>query len=266
MSSSPIGVFDSGVGGLTVLKEILKELPHENTIYLGDTARVPYGSRSMETIVRYAFESMKFLKKHDIKMLVIACNTASAISLEALKARSPIPIIGVIEPGARAAVNASKSKRIGVIGTEATIRSRSYIKALKETDKTTHIVSVHCPMFVPLVEEGWTEGEIADLAVKKYLGAFEGKEIDTLLLGCTHYPLLAPAISKFLGPNIRLVDSAVETAKETAMILKKHKIENTSKKKPERRFFVTDGIDKFQFVGERFLGQQISNIRMVMID
>lgn len=266
MSNLPIGVFDSGIGGLTVLKEIIAELPSENTLYLGDTARVPYGTRSMETIIRYSFESLKFMLKHDIKLLVIACNTASAISLDAIRAKSPIPVIGVIAPGAKAAARVSKNKRIGVIGTEATIRSRSYIRAIKSADETTHIVSLACPLFVPLVEEGWTDGEIAELVAKKYLSPFETKEIDTLLLGCTHYPLLKDTIQKVMGPDVMLIDSAKETAKEVSRSLKKHHIENTQKKKPSRVYFVTDGTDKFRFVGERFLGTKIEDIEHAVID
>src|SRR4030042_3951049 len=186
----PIGVFDSGIGGLTVLKEIVKEMPSEDTIYLGDTARVPYGIRSPEIVTRYSLENTKFLFSKDIEILVVACNTASSISLDAIKNSVSIPVIGVIEPGAKAAVRATSNKKIGVIGTEATVKSNSYTKAIKGIDRSIEVFSCSCPLFVPLVEEGWTEGEIASLTAKRYLDGLKGKGIDTLVLGCTHYPLL----------------------------------------------------------------------------
>ncbi|MDP2167282.1 MAG: glutamate racemase [Thermodesulfovibrionales bacterium] len=268
MNNSPIGIFDSGIGGLTVLKAVLRELPAEGTVYLGDTARVPYGIRSMETVIRYSFESMRFLLKKDIKMLVIACNTASAISLEAIRNQSPIPVIGVIGPGAKAAVEASKNRRIGVIGTEATIRSRSYIKAIKTMDNRAGVFGLPCPLFVPLVEEGWMDGEIATLTAQKYLGGLRDKKIDTLLLGCTHYPLLKSTISKVMGPEVTLIDSAVETAKEIKATLRERRIAAGTRKgrKPVRQFYVTDSPERFKLVGERFLGQEIKNIEMVRLD
>jgi len=263
--NKPIGVFDSGVGGLTVVKEILRTLPSEGIIYLGDTARVPYGIRTKETVVRYTFEGLEFLLKKDIKLLVIACNTASAMSLKEVSRESPVPIIGVIEPGARAAISVSKNKHIGVIGTEATIKSKSYIRALRALDPEVKVFSRACPLFVPLVEEGWTEGEIAHLTASKYLEVFNGKGIDTMLLGCTHYPLLKGTIEGVLGNGITLIDSAIETAKEVKGVLSKMGIGAGKMKTPLREFYVTDGPERFREIGEKFLGQDIENIKLIRL-
>ncbi len=208
----PIGIFDSGIGGLTVLKEIFRELPFENTVYLGDTARVPYGIRSPETVTRYSFENARFLISEDIKLLVIACNTASSVSLDAIRRSVPVPVLGVIKPGARAAVSCSKNKKIGVIGTEATIKSSSYTRAIKEVDGDVEVFSLACPLFVPLVEEGWSEGRIAEMIAETYLNNIRDKCVDTLVLGCTHYPLLKNVITKVMSETVTLIDSAVETA------------------------------------------------------
>lgn len=266
MNDAPIGIFDSGMGGLTVLKAILKKLPYENTVYLGDTARVPYGIRSKETVLRYSFESMSFMLKRDIKLLVIACNTVSAISLEAIKKHCHVPVIGVIGSGARAAIKHSKTKKIGVIGTEATIRSRSYIKAIKTIHSMAQIYSMACPLFVPLVEEGWVKGDIAELTAKKYLVGFKGKDIDTLLLGCTHYPLLKATLSNVMGSGVTLIDSAIETAKETEDVLGSYSLRRSSRKKPFREFYVTDSPERFSRLGELFLGKPIGNIKMVRLN
>jgi glutamate racemase len=261
----PIGVFDSGIGGLTVLKEIIKELPNEGTIYLGDTARVPYGIRSPETVIRYSLECMRFLVKKDIKLLVVACNTASAISIHAMRKESPVPVIGVIGPGAMAAIKASAKRKIGVIGTETTIKSRTYLKAIKKIDSDVHVISKPCPLFVPLVEEGWVEGKIVTHAALKYLSGFKRKGIDTLLLGCTHYPLLKNTLSKVMGDGVRLIDSAVETVKKVRRTLSNLKIKNNTGKKPQREFYVTDFPERFIKVGERFLGQKIEHMEKVTV-
>jgi glutamate racemase len=263
--NSPIGVFDSGIGGLTVLKEINRVLPAEGTIYLGDTARVPYGSKSGDTVTRYSLEIAKFLVKQGIKLLVVACNTASAISIETIKKESPVPVIGVIDPGARAAIHASTAKRIGVIGTNTTIKSNTYLKAMKELDKGVHVFAMPCPLFVPLIEEGWIKGKIAVLIAKKYLRYFKDKKIDTLLLGCTHYPLLKPVLSEVMGDRITLVDSAIETGKEIKRVIKETGLERKSEIKPLRRFYVTDSPERFINVGERFLGQKIKNINKINV-
>ncbi len=265
IKEKPIGVFDSGIGGLTVLKEIIHELPNENTIYLGDTARVPYGIRSPETVTRYSFENTKFLFTRDIKLLVIACNTASSISLDAIQKNTPIPVVGVIEPGAKTAVKTTKNKKIGVIGTEATIRSQAYTKAIKNLDNTIQVFSLACPLFVPLAEEGWTEGEIALLIARKYLDSIRNKGIDTLVLGCTHYPLLKNVIADVMGKDVALIDSAIETSHDVDNILEKLNLKRDQKNVNIREFYVTDAPEKFLKLGEHFLGQTIDHIQKVEV-
>lgn len=263
--NKPIGIFDSGIGGLTVLKEIIKRLPKEDIIYLGDTARVPYGIRSPETVLRYSFENTKFLSKKGIKLLVIACNTSSSISLEAIRKSVSIPVVGVIMPGAVTAVRTTKNKRIGVIGTEATIRSNSYTKAIEDIDSSIKVYSLPCPLLVPLVEEGWTKGRIVKLIVSKYLKDLKKKKIDTLVLGCTHYPLLKNVISEVIGNKVYLVDSAIETSKEVKRVLKEKDLLREENEIPLRQFFVTDSPERFLVVGERFLGQKIQEIQKVSV-
>lgn len=262
-NAKPIGVFDSGIGGLTVLKEILNELPLESTVYLGDTARVPYGVRSPETVTRYSFENTRFLSSRGIKMLVVACNTVSAVSLEAIKKSVAIPVIGVIEPGAKAAVNATKNKRVGVIGTSATIRSNSYTKAIQAADSSVDVFPMPCPLFVPLVEEGWTDGPIVEMTAERYLGEVREKGIDTLVLGCTHYPLLKNVLSKIMGPGVTLIDSAIETAAEIKETLGRLSLLNPASGDATREFYVTDSPDKFIEIAERFIGRKIEFIRKI---
>lgn len=259
-----IGIFDSGIGGLTVLHEIHKILPGERTIYLGDTARVPYGIRSPETVIRYTFESAQFLISKNIKVLVIACNSASAVSIDKMKKAFSVPIIGVIEPGAKAAIAATRNKRIGVIGTEATIRSNAYDNAIRNENVDIAVFSRACPLFVPLVEEGWT-GKIVELAAEAYLKGTRDKDIDTLVLGCTHYPLLKQIISKVVGENITLIDSAVETAKELKEVLHEHSLTLTDSDRNDHEYFVTDSPDQFIRVGEKFLGGKIHNIKKIEV-
>jgi glutamate racemase len=265
MKNRPIGVFDSGIGGLTVLKEIIRELPNESTIYLGDTARVPYGIRSPETVIRYSFENTKFLFSKDIKLLVVACNTASSLSLDAIKNSISIPVIGVIEPGAKAAVRVTRNKKIGIIGTEATIKSSSYTKAIEIIDRSIEIFGLACPLFVPLVEEGWTEGNVASLIAKEYLESLKDKDIDTLVLGCTHYPLMKKVIAEVMGKGIRLIDSAVETSHEIKIILEAINLNRELKNGPLREFYVTDSPERFIEVGERFLGHKIKHIEKIEV-
>jgi len=261
----PIGVFDSGIGGLTVLKEIVKAMPDEGTIYLGDTARVPYGIRSPETVIRYSFENTRFLFSKDIKLLVVACNTASSIGLDKIKSAVPIPVIGVIEPGVKAAVKTTRNKKIGIIGTEATIRSNSYSRLIKAAGRNIEVSGLSCPLFVPLVEEGWVEGDIAIMIAERYLMDIKNKGIDTLVLGCTHYPLLKQVISKVMGEGVILIDSAVEVAKEVKAILEISGLKRQQKEKPLREFYVTDSPDRFTKVGERFLGNKIKYIEKITI-
>ncbi len=260
-----IGIFDSGIGGLTVLKEIVAKLPQENIIYLGDTARVPYGIRSAETVTRYSFENTQFLLSQEIKMLVIACNTASAISLDAVKKEYPLPVIGVLEPGARAAIAATKTGNVGVIGTEATVGSRAYEKAIKRLAPDVKVHSQACPLFVPLAEEGWTDNDVAELVAEKYLTPYRGMGIDTLVLGCTHYPLLKSVIARAVGSEITLIDSATETAKEVVAVLEKLKWRGNGYGEGLRKFYVTDTPVRFENIGKRFLGDSLDHAEQVKV-
>jgi glutamate racemase len=260
-----IGIFDSGIGGLTVLKEIVRKLPDENIIYLGDTARVPYGIRSAETVTRYSFENTNFLLSQEIKMLVVACNTATAVSLEAVKKEFPLPVIGVLEPGARAAVAATKTRKIGIIGTEATINSGAYERAIKRLAPDIEVTSIACPLFVSLAEEGWTDNDVAELVADKYLAPFRESGIDMLVLGCTHYPLLKAVISKAIGPGITLIDSATETAKEVADVLEKLKWRGSGNSEGIRKFYVTDTPARFEMIGKRFLSDSQLHAEQVKV-
>jgi glutamate racemase len=255
---SAIGVFDSGIGGLTVLQKIIETLPKENTVYLGDTARAPYGTKSVETVLRYSFENTEFLVQKGVKAVVVACNTSTAIALTRLRASLSIPVIGVIAPGVRKAIKITKNNKVGVIGTEATIQSGAYTRALKEADAAVEVYSRACPLFVPLVEEGWTDNDVVEMTVNAYLGSLKQSGIDTLILGCTHYPLLKKVIRKFMGSSVRLVDSAEETAKEVESALKKGAL-TKKKSKAIHSFFVTDAPDRFIKVGRRFLGEKVES-------
>jgi glutamate racemase len=255
---SAIGVFDSGIGGLTVLHKIIELLPRENTLYLGDTARAPYGTKSVETVLRYSVENGEFLIEKDVKLLVVACNTSTAIALPGLRERFAIPVIGVIEPGVRRAVKSTKNKKVGVIGTDATIQSGAYTRALKAADPAIEVYSRACPLFVPLVEEGWTDNAVVDLTVKNYLGSLKQSGIDTLILGCTHYPLLKKALRGFMGKTMRLVDSAEEIAIEVAGLLKRQSLAR-KQGKGVHGFFVTDAPERFIKVGRRFLGEKVES-------
>lgn len=255
---SAIGVFDSGIGGLTVLHQIIEALPRENTVYLGDTARSPYGTKSVDTVLRYSFENSDFLVEKGVKILVVACNTSTAIALESLKNRLDIPLVGVIEPGVRRALATTKNKKVGVIGTEATIQSGAYTRALRAADRSIEVYSRACPLFVPLVEEGWTDNVVVNMTVQAYLESLKQSGIDTLILGCTHYPLLKKAIRKFMGNRVRLVDSAEEIAKEVAIQLERSALARTTGK-GSHGFFVTDAPDRFIKVGRRFLGEKVES-------
>ena len=255
---SAIGVFDSGIGGLTVLHQIIETLPRENTVYLGDTARAPYGTKSVETVLRYSFENSQFLVDKDVKIVVVACNTSTAIALDRLRDTLTIPVVGVIEPGVRRAVKSTKNKRVGVIGTEATIQSGAYTRALKAADAKIEVYSRACPLFVPLVEEGWTDNAVVEMTVQAYLGSLKQSGIDTLILGCTHYPLLKKAIRKFMGGTVRLVDSAEETANEVEQVLQQAGLGRKAGK-GGHSFFVTDAPDRFIKVGRRFLGEKVES-------
>jgi len=261
--TSPIGVFDSGIGGLTVVREILKKLPNENLIYLGDTARVPYGTKSSRTVITYSQSNAGFLISKGVKLLVVACNTASAVALPSLRWDLEIPIIGVIEPGARKAVRMTKTGKVGVIGTPSTIKSSAYKKAMENIAPEIKVYSEACPLFVPLAEEGWTEGEIAELTAKKYLKPFKESGIDVLILGCTHYPLLKNVIQKVMGDGITLIDSAEETALEIERVLKENDISNKNPSPSQREFYLTDVSETFISVAGRFLGEEIQEVNRI---
>ncbi len=260
-----IGVFDSGIGGLTVLKEIRRLLPHENLIYLGDTARVPYGTKSPETVVRYSIGNSLFLLEQGIKAVVIACNTASAHGLAPLQKHFKVPVIGVIGPGARSALKISKNKKIGVMGTEGTIRSEAYQMALKALDGTVSSVGAACPLLVGLAEEGWTDGEVVDLVLKKYLSDLKKQNIDTLILGCTHYPLFKDSVAKFMGAGVTLVDSAVETAADLDRVLRDTGMLNPGPDKGWVKFYSTDAPHRMQSLGHLFLGEKPEAVQQVDI-
>lgn len=261
-----IGIFDSGVGGLTVLKEIIKALPQEDTIYFGDTARVPYGTKSPETVTRYSLEIASFLVHRDIKLLVVACNTASACALEALQQTLSIPVVGVIEPGARRAAAVTRSGKVGVIGTEGTIRSSAYAKAIKRINPEVEVVTRACPLFVPLAEEGWTDNEVAHLTARTYLAGLREAGVDTLVLGCTHYPLLKRVIGETIGQEVKLVDSAEETARTVAEILRGRDLLRPAGEQGNHHYFVSDVPAGFIRVGNRFLGGKLGDVYQVSLD
>ena len=263
-SDAPVGVFDSGLGGLTVVRELIRQLPNESIIYFGDTARVPYGPKGEDTVIRYSQDVTSFLRKQQVKAIVVACNTATAHALPTLRAEQDIPVIGVIDPGARAAVHASREKRIGVIGTRGTIRSRAYDKAIKKLAPDAAVTTAACPLFVPLVEEGWLDSEPTRIIARGYLEPFADGQVDTLVLGCTHYPLLKRVIGETIGRDVRLIDSAEETAAETARVLREHKIEAPDGD-ARYRFVASDDPEQFLAVGQRFLGAPLERVELVTL-
>lgn len=260
---SSIGIFDSGVGGLTVFRQLAQMLPSESLIYLGDTARVPYGSKSSATVIRYAKSCAQLLLERGIKMLVVACNTASAFALETLQSGLDIPVIGVVEPGAQQACSRTHSGRIGVIGTRGTISSGIYEKVIMNLCPEFKVFSQACPLFVPLVEEGWTTGEIVTEIARKYLQPLLVQEIDTLVLGCTHYPLLASVIASVSGEGVSLIDSASATANVVKDTLLSLDLNNLGDKPGEHLFLVSDSPETFREIGERFLGVHLRHVEWV---
>jgi glutamate racemase len=261
-----IGIFDSGVGGLTVFKEVVRSLPQEDTIYFGDTARVPYGTKSPETVIRYSRQIARYLFNRDIKLLVVACNTASAVALSDLQREFPIPVIGVIEPGARAAAGVTRSGKVGVIGTAATVASSAYTKAIKRINPDIEVVTRACPLFVPLAEEGWVDNEVARLTAQIYLGDLKDQGVDTLVLGCTHYPILKRVIAEVMGDGVTLVDSAEETALTVAQILSGQGLLRPAEEKGNHHYYVTDIPAGFIRVGNRFLGGRLGDVYQVNLD
>ncbi|MBI4556029.1 MAG: glutamate racemase [Candidatus Hydrogenedentes bacterium] len=258
-----IGVFDSGVGGLTVFHRIAERLPGAAIIYLGDTARVPYGTKSAETVVRYARGCAGILLDRGISALVVACNTASAYALDTLRQEIAVPVLGVIEPGAQRAVQATRNGKVGVIGTAGTIHSGAYQKTIRELAPAIRVFAKPCPFFVPLVEEGWTDGDVPRRVVRTYLEELLDENIDTLVLGCTHYPLLKPVISEVAGADVALVDSAEATAHALVDLLHHESWERGTASKPCHRFLVTDAPENFARVSRRFLGYDVTDVEWV---
>lgn len=251
----PIGIFDSGLGGLTVLEQVYKKLPNESIIYFGDTARLPYGTKSKHAVQKFSLQIVRFLLKFKIKMILVACNTSSAQALPFLKEKFPkIPIIGVINPGVKYALEGKHGRKIGIIGTEGTIRSQVYTKLIKKHDKKINVYSQSCPLFVPLVEEGWFDNHLNTVKeiANEYLVPLRKNRINTLILGCTHYPLLKKIIQSVIGKNVTIVDSAESTAKETRRVLEKYKILSSSPH-PRYKFFVSDEPKKFVLLARKFI-------------
>jgi glutamate racemase len=261
MNSKPIGVFDSGIGGLTVVRALIERLPNENIVYFGDTARVPYGPKSAQTVREYAAQDTEFLRKHDVKMVVVACNTVSAVALDVVQKLAKVPVLGVIFPGAKMAVAATRKKRVGVIGTVTTVASNAYTNAIRQLDKSLTVVGRACPLFVPLVEEGWIDHPASGMIAKEYLFPLKLEKIDTLILGCTHYPLLKDVIATVMGEGLTLVDSGEAAAAEVKGLLDEHGMSNASKAKGNVQFFLSDMPHKFAEIGERFLGKKMGRVR-----
>ena len=263
MNPAPLGVFDSGIGGLTVAHALFECLPHESVIYFGDTARVPYGPKSPETVRRYSGEILDFLVRRGVKMVVVACNTSTAHALEFLRSRSPVPVVGVIEPGGRAAAAATRAGRVGVIGTVGTIASGAYERAIRDVRAEVSVVSRACPLFVPLVEEGWFDHPATELVAREYLKPMQSAGVDVLVLGCTHYPLLKPLLSRVMGPEVTLIDSAAETARTVRRELDQRHLLAPDGAQPAHRFFVSDDEAHFRRVGARFLGAKLQDVELV---
>jgi glutamate racemase len=258
----PIGVFDSGVGGLTVVKEMISQLPGEDIVYFGDTARVPYGIKSKETVIRFSIENILFLLKQDVKLICVACNTVSSQALPSIKHYFKVPIVGVISPGVREAVYATQNRRIGVIGTRGTIKSKSYEMEIHQLDPGMKVTAVACPLFVPFAEEGWCEGRVVEEVAASYLKPLKEAKVDTVILGCTHYPLLKPVIKKVMGADVRLIDSAKQVSIEVKKILAaEHMLSPRGKGK--QRFFVSDNPEWFSGLAQRFLGRPITDAKKV---
>lgn len=261
--NSAIGVFDSGLGGLTVAKELMRHLPQEDIIYYGDTARVPYGTKSKEAILRFSKENTRALLRHKVKMVVVACNSSSSYALAILKKTFNIPIVGVIHAGAKKAVSVTRNGRVGVIATAATIHSQEYSKTIHWYDSSIKIFSQACPLFVPLVEEGWFSKKVTQRVAEEYLRCLKKVRVDTLILGCTHYPLIKGVLQAVMGEKVELVDSAKEVALEVKQILGETQTMHTAQQKPRYKFFVTDKPQAFEKIAQNFLGRPV---KMRVID
>lgn len=264
ISTDPIGIFDSGMGGLTVLKEIRNLLPHEDIIYFGDTAHLPYGNKSKEAVTRYAFTAADFFSEHGVKLIVVACNTASVYAIAELKDKLSIPVIGVLESGVNAAIKNTR-KAIGIIGTRGTINSRAYEEKISSINPELKIFAKPCPLFVPLIEEGWIDNPVTREVAKIYLSDLAGK-IDSIILACTHYPLLKDIIAETIGPDVNVLDSATEVAKTVKEVLSRLKLDNSEDNTGNSRFFVSDSPDAFMKMGEKFLNDKIDNVELFVMD
>lgn len=265
LASRPIGVFDSGIGGLTVTRALMERLPFEDIVYFGDTARVPYGVKSVATIEQFTQQIVDFLMQQEVKLLVIACNTISAVAANKIRARVNIPVIDVIDAGARNAVAVSRNHAIGVIATPTTVNSNAYARGVHALNAEARVYSQACPLLVPLVEEGWLDHPVTRMTVQEYLKPVLAEGIDTLVLGCTHYPLLKPLLAQEVGSQIRLVDSAVSVAEQVAAKLVELDLANPQRQEPTYRYYVTDIPLRFQTVGERFLGRSLKHLEMVQL-
>ncbi len=264
--NAPIGVFDSGVGGLTVVRELVRQLPNENVIYFGDTARVPYGSKSKETVLKFSRQIVRFLMTKNVKAIVVACNTASALALEDMRDELSVPVIGVVRPGAKMAAEVTNTKSVGVIATDATIKSHIYNDYIRQLDPSVTVVGKACPLFVPLVEEGLLEDRITDDMVDRYLSELKQYNVDALVLGCTHYPLLINPIKRYMGDEVTLVNPAYETAKDLKKLLEANSLLNTDSKKATYDFYVSDGVDKFKVFADKVLPINVKDVKVVDIE
>lgn len=269
LSEAPVGVFDSGVGGLTVAREIMRQIPNERIVYFGDTARVPYGSKSKETITRYSRQIIHFLQEQQVKAIVVACNTASAYALDEIEKEIDIPMIGVVKPGAKVAAETTKNGKVGVIGTEGTIGSHIYSTYIKDIDQDIKVMGKACPLFVPLVEEGLWKDPVTDEIATRYLSGLIDSDIDTLILGCTHYPLIRSTVGRIMGDGVTLVNPAYETARELKELLEKENLLNGKKQElgtNRYRFYVSDMADKFQTFANSILKYGILSAKTVNIE
>lgn len=264
--TNPIGIFDSGIGGLTVVKRVASFLPNENIVYFGDTARVPYGSKSNSTVIEYGLEDTRFLLKKNIKLLVVACNTVSAVALDEIRKHVDIPVIGMIEPGAKMALQETKNGRIGVIGTNATINNKAYSTVLKQLNKRVEVFEKACPLFVPLAEEGWIDHKATQLVAKEYLSELREKEIDTLILGCTHYPILADVIQNVVGKKVKLIDSGTAASFMVEDYLNGRQLRNQSVHHGHHEFYVSDVPTTFKNVAQRFLGRLVEHLHKIDVE
>jgi len=265
MNRAPVGIFDSGLGGLTVAGAIFQRLPNDSTVYFGDTARVPYGPKSPETVRRYSHEILDWLVGQGVKAVVVACNTSTAHALESLQEVAPVPVIGVVDPGAHAAARASPGGRVGVIGTTGTVASGAYTRAILRVRPDAVVVQQGCPLLVPFVEEGWFDHPATELVAREYLAPLVATGVESVVLGCTHYPLLKPLLSRVLGPGVSLIDSADAVADALALALTESGLEAPADAKPVHRFAVSDDPGRFVSVGSRFLGERLGTAELVTL-